>query len=70
MRRSSKRNGVGRQNGTRKATFLRGFVDGLASVVLLSNSSRPRARKYHSRGIEGDWEAVGNSIRRAFSASW
>lgn len=44
--------------------FLNGIFDGLG-VATLVWQGRPAARRYVSRGIEGDWRRVGGEIAAA-----
>ena len=72
MRRQAK-SGVflaSKKPGTRAGSFMRGFVDGVGSVAVLSESSKASTpRKYQGRGIKGDWIAVGESFRRAIAGA-
>jgi hypothetical protein len=51
------------------SSFCRGFVDGVGGVAATADSTKMSYRTYKGRGLRGDWVAVGNSIRRAKSAS-
>lgn len=43
--------------------FVRSLVSGLDAATTLKVTAHPRA--YQSRGLRGDWSAVGNDLRTA-----
>ncbi len=43
--------------------FVRGLISGLDAATSLKITARPRS--YQSRGLRGDWYAVGNDLRTA-----
>lgn len=54
---------------TRAASSLaKGFIDGVGSASIVTDSPKMACRTYKGRGLKGDWIAVGDSIRRVRSA--
>lgn len=49
--------------------FFDGFLDGLGSAAFVVESERPRRRRYTGTGAKGDWQAVGQALRKSMSAN-